>query len=907
MHIISFSFSSSHRIDTFKRVFFLLLIFFQITNLFAQEIEWQNTIGGSGGDEFVYIIQSNDGGFLVGGNSWSPISGDKTEGGNIDDYWILKIDSVGFIEWQNTIRGSDTDLLKSIIQTNDGGYLLGGFSNSENGIDKTEMCMGLHDYWLVKTDSLGTIQWDNTIGGNFEDKLVSVIQTPDGGFLIGGSSNSDSSADKSEDSYYFDYWIVKTDSNGIIQWENSIMGYSNDYLSSILSTSDGGYVLGGYSMSNISFDKTENSNGGYDYWVVKIDSAGNIIWQNTIGGSGNDFLNSIIQSTDGGYLCAGNSNSGISGDKTENSNGSADYWIVKIDSIGSVQWQNTIGGSSWDSLSSVIQTSDGGYFIGGFSHSGISGDKDEALNGKADFWVIKTDSMGVPLWQNTIGGNKDDELFSVISTKDGGMALSGWSTSDISDDKSENCLGVSDYWIVKLTDNNNLITGKTFADINGDMMQGLGEFAIPYQKITELNSNRFGFSHPSGNYYISLPDTGNFEVIPDFLNYYNPMPLIHTGNFTSILQIDSLNDFAHQPTTIFNDLCLTITPTSSFRSGFNASYRLNYINQGTTTLIPTIVFYPDDNVSFVSASVVPTFVTPDSVVFAFNSLSPYQSGQISIVVNVNSGLSIGTLINSSAMILPIINDANPGCNSSYWEVFTIGSMDPNDILVNRAFIYDTEIQNEPELEYIIRFQNTGNDTAFTVKVLNPIDTTRLQLNSFQIVSSSHPMQVSWVAWERNMQFEFENILLPDSNVNEPQSHGFIRYKIKPKLNLLVGDTIFNQAHIYFDFNNPVATNIASTDIILFTGVQELQVATEILNIYPNPATTKLTIQFNPGVQKEFSLELFNVYGQKIKVIHETNVSGNNFIKSIDISDLASGIYFVNIQGAGGSVKKFVKY
>ena len=152
---------------------------------------------------------------------------------------------------------------------------------------------------------------------------------------------------------------------------------------SIIQTTDGGYLLGGYSYSNISGDKTENSNGYEDYWIVKVDSIGTIQWQKTIGGSLNDNLISIIQTSDGGYIIGGISSSNISGDKTENSNGDVDYWIVKIDSTGTIQWQNTIGGIALDYLGSIIQTNDSGYFLAGSSFSDISGDKTENSNGNS--------------------------------------------------------------------------------------------------------------------------------------------------------------------------------------------------------------------------------------------------------------------------------------------------------------------------------------------------------------------------------------------------------------------------------------------------------------------------------------------------------------------------------------------
>ncbi len=171
---------------------------------------------------------------------------------------------------------------------------------------------------------------------------------------------------------------------GTIQWQNTIGGSGSEALFSIVQTSDGGYILGGYSHSNISGDKTENSNGATDYWIVKTDARANIQWQNTIGGSGYDYLTSIDQTSDGGYILGGYSSSNISADKTENSIGNSDYWIVKTDSLGVIQWQNTIGGSELDVLSSIAQTSDGGYILGGYSNSDISGDKTENSNGN---WI----------------------------------------------------------------------------------------------------------------------------------------------------------------------------------------------------------------------------------------------------------------------------------------------------------------------------------------------------------------------------------------------------------------------------------------------------------------------------------------------------------------------------------------
>ncbi|MGB3076511.1 MAG: MopE-related protein [Chitinophagales bacterium] len=432
------------------------------------EIQWQNTIGGNSIDELSCVIQTTDGGYLIGGGSESGISGDKTEVCQIfSDYWIVKLNNTGTIQWQNTIGGTGADYVRSIVQT-DGGYLIGGISFSNISEDKTENSQGDYDYWILKLDVAGNIVWQNTIGGNKLDELKNLVQTTDGGYLLGGYSHSGISGDKNQPSKgYADYWVVKLDALGNIQWQNTIGGNSQDFLCSAIQTTDGGYLLGGSSYSGISGDKTEASQGSADYWVVKLDGSGNIKWQNTIGGTGSNSLASVIQTIDGGYLLGGSSDSGISGDKTEACKGYEDYWIVKLDNSGNIQWQNTIGGDSHDYLNSVIQNSDGGFVLGGSSFSGISGDKNQTSKGDYDYWMVKVDDSGNIEWQYTSGGSSVDYLRSNIQTSDEGYLIGGTSQSGISGSKDEESQGSDDYWVVKFS-SAPCIGLTVFADVDGD-------------------------------------------------------------------------------------------------------------------------------------------------------------------------------------------------------------------------------------------------------------------------------------------------------------------------------------------------------------------------------------------------------------------------------------------------------
>ena len=457
----------------------ILYLIFSIDAVFcfsqAPDIEWQNTIGGSNTDDLYSVEQTTDGGYILGGFSSSPMSGDKTEGFiGFHDYWVIKLDSIGNIEWQNTIGGVGNDDLY-ITQSSDGGYILGGSSNSGISGDKTDSNKGGYDYWVLKLDATGSIVWQKTIGGNLDDKLYSLDETEDGGFLLGGYSYSGISGDKTEaNKGGADYWVIKIDSTGNIIWQKTIGGSEFDGLYSVQCTLDGGYILFGTSVSGISGDKTEPSilspfgTNTDDYWVIKLDSVGNIQWQNTIGGNSGDDAGNIDKAIGEGYFIGGWTSSGLSGDKTEPLIGARDFWIIKLDNFGLIQWQNTIGGinSEGNYAVHVNHTSDGGCIIGGSSESGISGDKTEASFGYFDYWIVKLDFWGSIEWDKTIGGNTYDVLRSVKETPDEGYILGGWSNSNISGLKTENSLGDADYWIIKLE--GNCVPNIFYEDADGD-------------------------------------------------------------------------------------------------------------------------------------------------------------------------------------------------------------------------------------------------------------------------------------------------------------------------------------------------------------------------------------------------------------------------------------------------------
>jgi hypothetical protein len=242
------------------------------------------------------------------------------------------------------------------------------------------------------------IRWEKSYGGKNPNYLFDVQPTADYGFILAGSSVSGSTGSKTEENGGdLDYWVWKMDENGEADWQKSFGGPGFDMLQSIHGTNDGGFILAGTSNSPKGLDKRDNNKGGNDYWVIKLNAKGGEQWQKTIGGTGTDDLVCVVPTREGGYLLGGNSSSSpvhtkkgdLFGDKTEICRGSTDYWIVKLDTTGTIKWQKTYGGLYAENLRSLSLTKDGGCIVGGTSNSPASGDKQQGNFGASDFWILK--------------------------------------------------------------------------------------------------------------------------------------------------------------------------------------------------------------------------------------------------------------------------------------------------------------------------------------------------------------------------------------------------------------------------------------------------------------------------------------------------------------------------------------
>jgi hypothetical protein len=395
----------------------------------AQDILWEKSLGGRHADYLMDAQATPDYGFILAGSSLSKNSGNKIDDNVGDlDYWIWKMNEDGDLEWQKNFGGTGTDFLQSIKLTRDGGFILAGTSNSEKGFDKNDPCKGQEDFWIIKLNAGGGQQWQKTIGGSSQEKLQSIYQTKDGGYILGGSSSSDISGDKTMNSYgNLDYWVVKLNQDGGIEWQQTIGGKYFDELRSIQQTLDQGYILGGYSNSPKSGNKSDDNFGSGDYWIVKLDKSGNIDWQKTIGGNKDDELFVVHQSYDKGFLIGGSSNSSSSFEKKVGNSIGTDFWVLKLDEDGSMLWQETYNIGKVDVLTSLVENSDHTILLGGYAKSestSASKSDDKEIN---DFVAIKIKETGEEFWRKSVGSSGEDILKKVIETRDGGYLLAGTS------------------------------------------------------------------------------------------------------------------------------------------------------------------------------------------------------------------------------------------------------------------------------------------------------------------------------------------------------------------------------------------------------------------------------------------------------------------------------------------------
>jgi hypothetical protein len=395
-------------------------------------IQWNQTYGGSGLEKAGSAIQTVDGGYVIVGAQYPSSAGSL-------DFLIVKTDSEGVEQWRQTYGGAYWDEATSVIQTNDGGFLIAGYTYSF-GADP-----GLsEDFWLVKTNSAGDMEWSETYGGVLNDRAQCAIQTQDGGFAILGYSYSYGSGEN-------DFWLVKTNSRGNLEWSETYGGPEREKGFSLIETNNGGFVMVGYSFS-VGIKS--------DFWIVKTDAFGTVQRTQTFGGDSYDEAYSVVETIDGGFVMIGSTYSFGEGN---------DFWLVKTDSTLSplptpeptppstpppplsseIEWENSYGPLSGNDL---VQTFDGGYAIAGTEAIYKSASRGPGNWVNQSALLIKTDALGNVQWKRNFTDAYSGQ--SVIQIDDGGFVMAG-------PNKTRDA-----FWLAKTNANGTVEWSKTYLEGN---------------------------------------------------------------------------------------------------------------------------------------------------------------------------------------------------------------------------------------------------------------------------------------------------------------------------------------------------------------------------------------------------------------------------------------------------------
>ena len=381
-----------------------------------------------------------------------------------------------FPEWKKDYvwGGNRDDYLMDIHQNEkDLSIFAAGHTYTSKNQDVSSNNKGYSDYWVVKTDSVGVLIYEKIYGGDSLENLAAVVPTSDDGYLLAGSSASGKNGDKSNDSRGgFDYWVVKLNKDGNPEWNKTFGGVENDILTCAVGSEDGGYYLGGYSSSEISGDKSQNSHGAQDFWIIKLDSIGGLLWDLTLGGDSTDVMKSIV--IDEEYILAGGySISKSKGTKSENGYGGYDFWINKVDFQGGLISDKTLGGVQNDFLEEIrLKEHSKGYWISGTTYSRPGGTKTSGYFNNGDTWVLKVDTSLFVQFDRTVGSHNYEKCMDMEISPEGSVIIAGRSNG-LGGNKTSDTKGGQDYWIYKIDTMGDIYWDKSYGGLLEDSLEAI--------------------------------------------------------------------------------------------------------------------------------------------------------------------------------------------------------------------------------------------------------------------------------------------------------------------------------------------------------------------------------------------------------------------------------------------------
>ncbi len=831
----------------------LLSLFIGQQMITAQSLSWAGQVSGPNSKQLNGMVTDSQGNLysiisFTGTADIDPGPGAvnlTTTRVNYDhDFVVIKQAPDGTLLWYKRFGGDSIDIARRMTISPDGFLdILGDFRVTVDfdpgpGVVSLSSATANQDPFYLRLDLDGNFifvkHFPSTINGSLYGRTITTDN--DGNVIIGftfsGTIDFDPGpADASLTSGGVDIAFCKFSHDGTFLWAKCFAGdYQTDMINTVTTDKDNNILLGGYFGGTVDFEPGAGvfnmvSAGANDAFIVKLNPAGDLLWAKQFGDIANGAgVSGIVSDAAGNIFYAG----GFSGSVDLDAGAgvayfycnTTDVYLIKLQPGGEFLWAKTIGNSNTvEYAATLLRSSDGSLIIPVGFNSSFDADPDSGIqivntNGDYDIAFITLNANGEFGSVKSIGGTGGDNISTSHIDQNNSLYFAGIFDGAVDFDPgpafniltSVGLFPYCDMFQMKLA-TSNYIKGITYFDINNDGTQQGSEPALANVIIraTRNGLNYYGISDTTGHYLIQA-DTLNYTISPALPLYYSSFnPLSHSAAFGSLFgQQDTANHFGLFPANSIRDVAVAITNLGPARPGRSTIYRITYTNIGTETISGNIVVTKDPLLTFSSADPAPFSFTNPTITWNFAGLAPSQSSNIDVRLDVLPQATLGTFLKTYVNI-NTTNDFNLLNNVDSLNHVVITSFDPNEKEVfPDGAIRTTFVSNGKELDYTIRFQNTGNDTAFLIVVRDTLSA-NLDISSFRMISASHPYSVS-LKGNGILEWKFNNILLPDSNVNEAASHGYVRYRIKAKTSLIVGDEIKNKAAIYFDYNSSVLTN-----------------------------------------------------------------------------------------------------
>lgn len=894
-----------------RRLLLLCVFHLIIVKSFSQVSETAIPIGTSGDDRLTSVdvdpsgnivaLISAEGNFQIGATPIQVV-------GNFARNVLVKMDDAGNVFWHRAY-GSDIGFLQGLETDGQGNIYIAGQNSSNANLSGT--IIPFSGRFLAKLDPAGNPIWVQNFGYGFGSNvhIMDMEVNANGDVAIGGSYTGTTlniGGQSFTSNGVRDAWVAKFDSNGNYLWAASEGGSNYDHIKGVSLDPAGNVLAIGTGLSNPVIAGTTIPTG--DIYILKYDPNGGLIWLRTFGSSGVTSYqdNPMDVETDpfGNVYVTG--------------------WLDDTTSIGSF---NGVGGHF------ITQLTPGGVYkwakgttgsgsLGSTAHQNIHGKM--AIRGDAlavtslsrgEFWdgdtlgtpsalsaftisVMRLDTLGDLKWVNFQEGTSTMRIQELDWSPDQTIWLASYGEGDITmDGRTFPNQGNEDGLLVEILDSANVIRGEAFRDFNLNTTRDAGDSGFEGIIVEIQPGNRFYSTNSDGIFNAFVP-VGNFtaSLANPPLYYTTPISSFNIP-FTNLGNSNNSAVFALQPSGNITDDVLNFAQSVA-RPGFGTTFWLSVENIGTVSSSGTLVADLDPALTGLVAVPSPTSQTGNQLSWSYSNLLPGDKYEYEIGATVPATTPLGAIFNSTALVTTTNTDSDPSNNADTLNSVVFGAYDPNDKTVwPGGTISPAEVAARKELHYRIRFQNTGTDTAFSV-VLRDTLSPNLDWSTFRMLGSSHSN--TWLMKQQGeLEWIFPNILLPDSNVNEPASHGQVEFAIKVLNSLALGDSIENTAAIYFDFNAPVITNTTSTVVALPVALSGEDLGSSWVSAYPIPVHNSLNLEFGPDTYGPVKAILWDIQG---RMVHQTvfEVSPDHPVQAIDLKELPEGVYVLDVQSQGRS-------